>query len=642
MGKLSVDKKFLRTLSPLSGLSADRLDELASKSDLEKWPAGRLLFRKGDDDRRLLYLIEGEVELVADNTTRVLAAGSAEAAAPVSNHQPHRFTARAKTAVKVLVIDRDLFDLLNSDMGTAPGSYEVTELDCGPQEDDEWMIRFLQSSAFSKLPAESIQTILARLQPLEVAAGSVVVRQGDDDPYYYIISAGQCRVTRRPAPGLPDIRLAELSAGDGFGEEALITRATRNATVTMLEDGTVMRLGKDDFQRLLVAPLVRTVSAKAAKALLAGDAALLDVRSPDEFARGKLDSAINLPLSTLRLKLKGLPPVRDYVVCCEDGHRSTAAVFLMRQQGLRAHVLEGGIGALAGAAKKASPPAPARPASRPAPVAGAGKPAVAKPPAERAQASQAPRTAVHTQKTRAARPASANGQGKGTGQAARRAVDLRLSAEIEAARRAAELEARRKPTTARARSAAPATDRPSASPQSESVLKPAAPGTVRSGLEIDVGEMIREPTRLRSVGSKTVLEAEDDIFVFQAPPPGITTEPMPKKKAAPVTLAKQPLSLLPIDSGPRKGRGHSPRPTPVRRRARTKALAAMLVLGVGAGILSLYDSGATRSTLATSEEAGSAHRIGGIGGGAEAQESWFADLKAWFGFTSDAAEPAKR
>lgn len=637
MGKLSVDKKFLRTLSPLSGLSADRLDELASKSELEKWPAGRLLFRKGDDDRRLLYLLEGEVELVADNTTRVLAAGSAEATAPVSKLQPHRFTARAKTAVKVLVIDRDLFDLLNNDMGTAPGGYEVTELDCGPQEDDEWMIRFLQSSAFAKLPAETIQAILARLQPLDVAAGSVVVRQGDDDPYYYIISAGQCRVTRRPAPGLPDIRLAELSAGDGFGEEALITRATRNATVTMLEDGTVMRLGKEDFQRMLVAPLVRTVSATAAKALLAGDAALLDVRNPDEFARGKLDSAINLPLSTLRLKLKGLPPVRDYVVYCEDGHRSTAAVFLMRQQGLRAHVLEGGIGALAGKAKQAVPAAP--PARRPAPV--AGKPTVATPPAERAQA---PRAAVHTQQTRAARPASANGQGQGTSQTARRAVDLRLSAEIEAARRAAELEARRKPTAAPTRSAAPVAARSDAAPQSESGLKPAAPGTVRSGLEIDVGEMIREPARLRSVGSKTVLEAEEDIFVFQAPPPGITTEPMPKKKAAPVTLAQQPLSLLPIDSAPRKGRSHSPRPAPVRRRARTKALAAMLVLGVGAGILSMYDSGAgdTRSTLATAEEAGAAHRIGGIGGGADAQESWFADLKAWFGFTPDAAEPTKR
>ena len=48
------------------------------------------------------------------------------------------------------------------------------------------------------------------------------------------------------------VYLAELGMGDTFGEEALISGAHRNATVTMITDGVLMRLGKDDFNTLLM------------------------------------------------------------------------------------------------------------------------------------------------------------------------------------------------------------------------------------------------------------------------------------------------------------------------------------------------------------------------------------------------------
>lgn len=617
MGKASLDKKFLRTLSPLSTLSADKLDELASKSELETWPAGRLLFRKGDDDRRLLYLLDGQVELIADNTTRVLAAHTAEATAPISAHHPHRYAARAKTPVKLLVIDRDLFDLLKNDFGTAPGGYEVTEIDCGAQDDDEWMIRFLQSSAFATLPASSIQAILTRLEPLELAAGAPVIRQGDQDPYYYIVKSGQCRVTRRPAPGLPDIRLAELSTGDGFGEEALITGGKRNATVTMLEDGVVMRLGKDDFERMLVAPLVRRVPAKTARALLADDAALLDVRNPDEFAAGKLDGAINLPLSTLRLKLKGLHPARDYIVCCDDGHRSTAAVFLMRQQGLRAHVLEGGIAALAGE--------PLQPIEVSAPT------QTMAPPVARVQPPASPTPAQDS--LAAADGGSAKVSGKAAGGSHRRPQDVRLTAEIQAAQRAAEREAKDRASAARQQNPR----RPAPTPPKQAAAGRAVPKPTTAGLGIHVGERIHEPARVRSVGDKTVLEAEADIFVFQAPPAGITTEPMPARKPIPpAPVVKQPLDLIPIDTTPRKSGYRPTRPSPAKRTggARSKALAAMLMLGLGVGVLGMYGSGDTGDALTEAGmDTAPAHRVSGMAGAAD--EGWFADLKRWLGFSGD-------
>ena len=50
--------------------------------------------------------------------------------------------------------------------------------------------------------------------------------------------------------------------GDTFGEEALISDAKRNATVTMTCGRVgVMRLGKDDFKKLLNEPMLDWVDA---------------------------------------------------------------------------------------------------------------------------------------------------------------------------------------------------------------------------------------------------------------------------------------------------------------------------------------------------------------------------------------------
>ena len=53
---------------------------------------------------------------------------------------------------------------------------------------------------------------------------------------------GSALVTRETPLSKEGIKLAELSVGDTFGEEALISEAKRNATVTMQSDGAVMRL----------------------------------------------------------------------------------------------------------------------------------------------------------------------------------------------------------------------------------------------------------------------------------------------------------------------------------------------------------------------------------------------------------------
>ncbi len=76
--------------------------------------------------------------------------------------------------------------------------------------------------------------------------------------------------------------------------------------------------------------------------LASTDALLLDVREPDEFARGHMPHAINLPLSQLRDRYAELPKDRALWIICVVGQRAYYATRFLTQHGYRARTLPGG------------------------------------------------------------------------------------------------------------------------------------------------------------------------------------------------------------------------------------------------------------------------------------------------------------
>lgn len=71
-------------------------------------------------------------------------------------------------------------------------------------------------------------------------------------------------------------------------------------------------------------------------------ALLLDVREPDEFARGQIPNSVNLPLSQLRDRYAELPLNRDIWICCGVGQRAYFASRFLAQHGYRPRNLSGG------------------------------------------------------------------------------------------------------------------------------------------------------------------------------------------------------------------------------------------------------------------------------------------------------------
>jgi CRP-like cAMP-binding protein len=279
-----IDIDLLKKFSPLDGLKRDNLAALARKVQVRELSPQQFLFKEGDTERRTIYVVSGSLELIDDQgkVEEIIEGGSDIARNPVAAIFPRRVTGRARNRVQYISIDSDLLDVMLTWDQT--GSYEVSELQ-GEAEDEggeDWMTMLLQTKAFHKIPPANIQAIFMRMQQINYKAGDVVLKQGTEGDYFYVLTSGKCLVTRETPLNKDGIKLAELAVGDTFGEEALISDAKRNATVTMTTDGAIMRLGKEDFKRLLNEPMLDWISMAEAEDIIKGGGKWLDVRLPSE------------------------------------------------------------------------------------------------------------------------------------------------------------------------------------------------------------------------------------------------------------------------------------------------------------------------------------------------------------------------
>lgn len=340
------DQDSLQRLVPLESMNAESFRQVINQMTVEEWPAGKRLFNQGDSDPDTLFLLEGEIEMGAvDGERFVVTGGSDRARYALAALKPRRYTALCQSDVTIARVNGQVLDkVLGWDQlarGEGGKDYEVAEIN--GTEDSGWMLRFMRSELFRRLPTENLQLLVSRFEKVPVAGAVVIVSQGEAGDFYYMILEGRCLVSRKSETRFNTVELAALGPGDSFGEEALLSGAPRNATVSTLEDGVLLRLGKKDFDELLKEPILRRVSPAEASSMVRDGAGLLDVRLESEFRNGTIRRAENLPLYRLRLMVRALDPRRSYVLFCDTGARSAAAAFLLSERGFDVYVLDGGL-----------------------------------------------------------------------------------------------------------------------------------------------------------------------------------------------------------------------------------------------------------------------------------------------------------
>ncbi|MCB1735741.1 MAG: cyclic nucleotide-binding domain-containing protein [Gammaproteobacteria bacterium] len=351
MRPTDIAQDVLNQLVPLSALNSGNRHALLAKAIVLTPLAGEVVFSAGDDDGRSLYLIAGELILKRKGSAdRKIESGTPEADHPIDPDSPRSWQARAVTDCQLLSIDAKTMDIMLT-WDQEASAYDVVDVTDDINDEQDWMMRMLSNQAFYEVPPANIHAVFTRMQSVGVKAGDVVIRQGQPGDFFYAVQEGRCNVIRETPRQPNGIKLAELGPGDSFGEEALLSNAPRNATVTMLTDGELMRLAKADFDSLLKAPSIETLNLEQARKKTTEGARWLDVRLPSEFAKARVKGALNVPLFYLRKKSAELDPDVPYIVYCDSGRRSSAGAYLLKERGFEAYVLEGG---LAGASKRAS------------------------------------------------------------------------------------------------------------------------------------------------------------------------------------------------------------------------------------------------------------------------------------------------
>jgi rhodanese-related sulfurtransferase len=340
----------LRQLEPISTLTESRMKELSDLTFVERVSRNIDPFRVKGVAGQLVYLISGELALIrGGGASDVVVGGTPEARHPIGRKAPF-VSAKAITDIELLRIDDDLLDIMMTwdQLATVEDTQSRARTPVETPSMANWAIltgmfsiNNLKSGAFAQLPTAHINELLKRFRRVSAKRGEAVIREGAEGDYYYVVETGKCLVER--AVGGVSMRLAELKSGDAFGEEALVANAKRNATVSMLTDGSLLRLDKADFNELLKKPLLHAVDMAAARAKVGAGAQWIDVRYPSEYQYDKLPGAINIPLAEIRNAARVLDRSREYVVYCQSGRRSAAAAFLMAQRGFKSFVLDGGL-----------------------------------------------------------------------------------------------------------------------------------------------------------------------------------------------------------------------------------------------------------------------------------------------------------
>lgn len=336
----------LRNTRFLGPLTTAQLSSLLDETEIKSARPGEIIINQDEPMQRHLVLIEGELEAQRiwsvpgqndHSHSWVLKPVEAEGGFAFLG-AANKIRARALSDIKYVLLNADKIDeLIGWDEHFADDLVTDAEL-------RQRMNLIKKVGVFYRVPLKNIKQAFKRLQPRQVDAGEVIIKQGEKGDCYYIIETGLCDVVQTDPFTDETARVNTLGQGDAFGEEALIQDGYRNATVTMTTPGALLVLDKHDFDSLLRSELVAEIQPQEAVDLVkVQQAQWLDCRYDMEYEESRIPGAALMSLGELRKRMQDLDPDMTYIVYCRSGRRSKAAVFLLKECGIEAMSLNGGI-----------------------------------------------------------------------------------------------------------------------------------------------------------------------------------------------------------------------------------------------------------------------------------------------------------
>jgi CRP-like cAMP-binding protein/cytochrome P450 len=238
-----------QSASLLPSLDPALLEQLLSTMKTRQYAAGKVIIVEGEEAEEFFVTLDGSADVLksrpAGEAQRVgrLATGDYFGEIGLLTGSRRTATVRAgSSGLRALVLDRETFLHVVAESDLLSG--ELARL---------FHRRFLVNALLQALPSlrESVATrLLPDVDLARFSAGTAIVRQGEPAEAFYIVARGRVNVIRESPDGVR-VPIAQLSAGEFFGELGLLHGIPRTATVEAVDDVDVAIVHRAAFQRLV-------------------------------------------------------------------------------------------------------------------------------------------------------------------------------------------------------------------------------------------------------------------------------------------------------------------------------------------------------------------------------------------------------
>jgi uncharacterized membrane protein len=104
---------------------------------------------------------------------------------------------------------------------------------------------------FRRLEPHELEHLAQEVDQVNFKAGETIFNEHDRGDSLYVVETGAVRIWVFDED-VKEVTLAELKAGDFFGELAVLDRGERSSSATAMVDTHLHRLSSDDFQKFLM------------------------------------------------------------------------------------------------------------------------------------------------------------------------------------------------------------------------------------------------------------------------------------------------------------------------------------------------------------------------------------------------------
>jgi CRP-like cAMP-binding protein len=245
---LNLAMERLSAMRLFSGLSEEVLWAVAQRLLLRHVPAGEQIYAEGAPGDALYLIDTGQVEIGPDG--RREGPGEFFGEMALLTGKPRSTTVTAADHTNLWVLYRsDFDDLVNRYPAISLGlskelSERLAEMDRRFTESHLRGLKLLDG-----MSSVQLEDISHRLKPVRFRQHEVIIQEGEPGGEMFFIESGQVQVLR--GFGANTLVLAEMGAGDLFGEMALLTGKPRTATVMALSDVNLWAMSQADFDEVV-------------------------------------------------------------------------------------------------------------------------------------------------------------------------------------------------------------------------------------------------------------------------------------------------------------------------------------------------------------------------------------------------------